>query len=270
MKLFTILLSVLLLGTYQTENYYIIKVKGDIVNQRTGKHLAQGDAILATDELKFMDKSSMALVISDTRGRFKLEYPEKDKENDFEFTAFVKSALVASNKVQFSTRGIITNAPINDLKAFLGEDEFTVIGNNLDVQLNKSRFANQKVVAKYENKGQQVDKELVTEDYKLQLSRNTLGVKAYGEVKLFHVDFYKQESESLDSEEKITRLDVNFIDKAALSDEFKTIIGVYKKKEYTKPQMKKFLMEYFGDFYGNTHLYMLDKFVNEIITKNME
>ncbi|NJO92394.1 MAG: hypothetical protein HC831_28070 [Chloroflexia bacterium] len=269
MKLFIILLSVLLFGTYQTENYYVIKVKGDIVNQRTGKHLEQGDAILATDELTFKDKNSMALVISDTRGRFKLQYPENETKNDFEFTAFVKSALVASNKVQFSTRSIITNAPINDLKAFLGEDEFTVIGNSLDVQLNKSSFTNQKVLAKYENKGQQVDKELVTEDYKLQLSRNTLGVKSYGEVKLFHVEFYKQ-VENMESEEKITRLDVNFIDKASLLDEFKTIIGVYKKKDYTKPQMKKFLMEYFGDFYGNTHLYTLNQFVDEIITQNME
>jgi hypothetical protein len=267
MKLIVILFSVLIMGAYQTENYYIIKVKGDIVNQRTGKHLAQGDAMLATDELSFKDENSMALVVSDTRGRFKLQYPKKNKKNNFEFTAFVKSALVGSNKVQFSTRSIITNSPVNDLKNFLGDDEFTVIGNSLDVQLNKSRFTNQKVVAKYENKGQQVDKELVTEDYKLQLSRNTMGVKTYGEVKLYHVDFYKQ---VLDTEEKITRLDVNFIDKNALFDEFKTILEVYKKKDYSKPQMKKFLMEYFGDFYGKTHLYTLNKFVDKIITENMQ
>ena len=61
----------------------------------------------------------------------------------------------------------------------------------------------------------------------------------------------------------------NFIEKAALKDEFKTIIGVYKKKEYTKPQMKKFLMEYFGDFYGNTHLFTLNKFVDTIIAESM-
>jgi len=269
MKLIVLLFSVLLLGSYQTETYYIIKVKGDIVNNRTGKHLSQGDAILATDELKFKDKNSLALVISDTRGRFKLKYPTKDKTNSFEFTAFVKSALVGTNRVQFSTRNIISNAPINDLKTFLGEDEFTVIGNSLDVQLNKEKFSNQKVVAKYEKKGQRIGKELITEDYKLQLSRNALGVKSYGEVKVFHVDFYKQ-LETLNKEEKITRLDVNFIDKAALKDELKTIIGVYKKKKYTKPQMKKFLMEYFGDFYGNTHLYTLNKFVEKVIHENME
>ena len=268
MKFIVLLFSVLLLSNNQTETYYIIKVKGDIVNQRTGKHLAQGDAILATDPLKFKDENSLALVISDARGRFKLKYPKKEKEDNIEFTAFVKSALVSINKVQFSTRSIITNAPINDLKSFLGEDEFTVIGNNLDVQLNKSKFTNQKVVAKYEKKGEKVDKELITEDYKLQLSRSTLGVKSYGEVKIFHVEFYTQ-LKSANTEEKITRLDVNFIDKAALKDELKTIIGVYKKKEYTKPQMKKFLMEYFGDFYGNTHLYTLNEFVEKVIHENM-
>lgn len=264
MKLIVILFSVLTLSSYQTENYYIIKVKGDIVNQRTGEHLAQGDTILATDELTFLDENSVALVVSDTRGRFKLKCPEKNEENNLENTALVKQSLFASNRNLFKTRAIVTNAPVNDLKTFLGDDEFTVIGNELDVPLNKSRFVNQKVGAKYENKGQQVDKELVTEDYNLQLSRSALGVKTYGEVKLFHVDFYIK-TVALDVEEKITRLDVNFIDKNALLDEFKTIIGVYKKKEYTKPQMKQFLMEYFGDFYGNTHLYTLDKLIDEII-----
>ena len=69
MKFIVLLFSVLLLSNNQTETYYIIKVKGDIVNQRTGKHLAQGDAILATDPLKFKDENSLALVISDARGR---------------------------------------------------------------------------------------------------------------------------------------------------------------------------------------------------------
>ncbi|MDF1547620.1 MAG: hypothetical protein P1P88_07345 [Bacteroidales bacterium] len=268
MKLIVILFSLILFGSYQTETYYIIKVKGDIVNLNSGKHLSQGDAILATDELKFSDKDAMALVISDTRGRFKLKFPENKDNDKFEFTSFVKSALVGTNKIQFSTRSIITNAAIKDLKEFLGDDEFTVIGNSLEVKLNEKDFSNQKIIAKYDRNGNLIDKNLVGDDNTFSLSRNILGVKAYGEAKLYHVDFYKLKTDD-EQIEKITRLDVNFIDKATLQDEFKTIIGVYKKKEYTQAQMKAFLMEYFIDFYGNTHLYFLSEFVEKVITENM-
>lgn len=268
MKLIVVLLSLVFLGVNQTETYYIIKVKGDIVNVNTGKHLGQGDAILATDELKFADKDAMALVISDVRGRFKLKYPEKENDDNLEFTAFVKSALVGTSKFQFNTRSIITNAAIKDLREFLGDDEFTVIGNSLEVPLSESEFANKKVLAKYDKNGKEVDKELIGENNTLTLSRNTLGVKAYGEVKLYHVEFYEQQHDN-NEPEKITRLDVNFIDKDALKDEFKTIIGVYKKKDFSKAQMQSFLMEYFIDFYGNTHQYYLSEFVRKVIDENM-
>lgn len=269
MKILAFLLSVMLLGGSQTEKFYVIKVKGEITNLTTGKLVEKGDEILLTDQFEFKNKRSYAIVIGDQKGRYEMKFPQKSDIASRTYVAIGKESLIKKNRARYNTRSIYTNAPINNLKVFLGEDEFTVIGNSLDVKLSKNKFINQSIVAKFEKKGEQVDKNIVNEEYVLQLSRNSLGVKSSGEVKLYHVDFVKKAS-TASVEEKITRLDVNFIDKNIIQDELETIIGVYKKKNYTKPQMKQFLMEYFSDFYGNTHMYSLSKFVDEIIKKNME
>lgn len=268
MKILLVFLSLLIFIPQQTDNYYIVKISGNIINTTTGKHLAQGDEILATDEIQFTDRESYALVVGEKSERYKMKFPESVIDNEGQFTSIVKNSLSKSGKIRKKTRGIITNADIRDLKEFLGEDEFTVIGNSLNVQLSKQEFQDQSVVAKYDKNGQIVDKELVDQDYKLNLSRKTLGVKPSGEVKLYHVDFFqKNDAQGI---QNITRLDFNFIDELALKDELITIIGVYKKKSYDKIQMKSFLMEYFGDFYGNTHLYTLSQFIDKIIAENMK
>jgi hypothetical protein len=267
MKILIFFFSLLLIVPQQTDTYYIIKVSGNITNSVTGQILSQGDEILATDQIQFSDKNDYALIVSDNNARFKMKYPKVAGNIEGPYTEIVKNTLNSSGKTRIKTRGIITNADIKDLKEFLGDDEFTVIGNSLNVQLSKQTFEDKTVVAKYDKNGEIIDKPIINEDYKLDLSRKTLGVKSSGEVKLYHVDFYQQD----DSEgyQKITRLDVNFVDEPVLKDELATIIGVYKKKDYDKNKMKSFLMEYFLDFYGNTHMFTLSEFVDKIIEDKM-
>lgn len=268
MKILLVFLSLLMVIPQQTDTFYIVKVSGDIINTSTGKHLTRGDEILATDEIQFADREAYALVVGEKSERYKLKFPESIIDDEGGFNSMVRNSLSKSKKIRVKTRGIITNADISDLKEFLGEDEFTVIGNNLNVQLNKQEFQDQSVIMKYDKNGQKVDKELVDMDYKLNFSRKDIGVKPVGEVKLYHVDFYqKNDAQGI---QNITRLDFNFIDEFDLKDELITIIGVYKKKGFDKLQMKSFLMEYFGDFYGNTHLYTLSTFVDKIIAEQMK
>jgi len=269
MKLLIFFISIIFLVPKQSETYYIVKVKGDIVNTTTGKTLAQGDAIEASDELKFSDADAMALVISDSQSKYSLKFPNIDNTEYDEYISTVEKALTLTRKKRFATRGILTDAPLKDLKEFLGDNDFTVIGNSLEVKLSKQAFENLSIEAKYDKNGKPFKKELIIGDTILNLSRKELGAKSYGEVKIYHVDFFKL-NEKDQSIEKITRLDLNFIDEYALRDELKTIINVYKKKDYTKPQMKTFLMEYFLDFYGNTHEYLLSQYVDKIIADNMK
>jgi len=269
MNLLIYIFSIFLLVPQQIETYYIVKVKGEIINTETGNALNQGDEIVDSDKLKFEDAEAMAIVVSDSQNKYALKFQKADDAEYDEYITTVKNALKLTKKKRIGTRGMITNAAIKDLKEFLGDNEFTVIGNSLAVKLSKQTFENQSVEAKYDKAGKPFNKELIKGDTILNLSRAELGAKSYGEVTLYHVDFYKHDK-TAQSVEKLTRLDLNFIDENALRDEFKTIIAVYKKKNFTKAQMKPFLMEYFIDFYGNTHEYLLSLFVDKIIDENMK
>jgi hypothetical protein len=268
MKTLVFLLSLWLMAPDQTDIYYVVKVSGDITNPVSGLAINRGDEILAMDELVFGGKDAYALVVGEKGERLKIAYPNKDANQEGEFRSLVKNSVAKTGRVRIKTRSIITNADIKDLKEFLGEDEFTVIGNSLNVQLSKQTFSENTVLAKFDKNGEIINKELIGQDLKLDISRKTLGVKQSGEVKLYHVDFFqKNEQEGI---KKITRLNVNFIDEFAIRDEMATIIGVYKKKGFDKINMKSYLMEYFLDFYGNTHMYTLSGFVDKIIAETMK
>jgi hypothetical protein len=269
MQLIFLLISIVLMFPAQTETYYIVKVKGEIINAKTGQTLGQGDAILDNEQLIFGDKDAMALVVSDSKNKYTLKFPIANITDSEQLISSVKKSLILTKKNKINTRSLITNAAIKDLKEFLGDSEFTVIGNSLDVKLSRLAFENKSVEAKFDKNGKPFNKELVKGDTILNLSRTELGAKSNGEVKIYHVEFYKHDKLE-ESVEKITQLDLNFIDEYALRDELKTIIAVYKKKNYTKNEMKTFLMEYFIDFYGNTHQYILSLYIDKIIEDNMK
>jgi hypothetical protein len=268
MKILIFFFSLWLFIPQQTDTYYIIKVSGEIVNTATGKALGQGNEIKSVDVMKFVNKDAYALVMSDKGDRLKLKFSGKDPDVNGIYKSVVKNSLAKSGRTRTKTRSFITNADIKDLKEFLGSDEFTVIGDALNVQLSKQTFQDKTVLAKYDKNGQVVDKTLIDQDLKLNLSRKNLGVKPAGEAKVYHVDFFQKNDAT--GIEKITRLDVNFIDEAALKDEMTTIIGVYTKKGFDKDAMKNYLMEYFVDFYGNTHMYTLSQYIDKIVADKMK
>jgi hypothetical protein len=268
MKILVFLSFLWLFIPQQTDKYYIIKVSGNIINTATGQALGQGDEIQSIDQIQFGNKDVFALVMADNGDRLKMQFAGSGPDSEGLYKEMVKNTLSKSTRKRTKTRSFITNADIKNLKEFLGDDEFTVIGNSLDVQLSKQVFQDNTVVAQYDKNGETIDKELIDQEYKLNLSRKNLGVKSSGEVKLYHVDFYqKNENEG---SQKITRIDFNFIDENTLKDEMATIIGVYTKKGFDKAAMKNYLMEYFVDFYGNTHMYALSEFIDKIIADKMK
>ena len=113
--LFFCVLSVLcipFLGVSQQR--YVLKVTGQIENQRTGKVIRKGDEILPDDQLKFANKDSKALVISRQKGREIISVPETNLENkDGAFGDFgdfiVSSILPPKSNRRLSARGAAKN-----------------------------------------------------------------------------------------------------------------------------------------------------------------
>ena len=265
-----ILLSIFSVLNFQTENYYIIKIKGEIYNETLKKTLKQGDAIKADDKLKFTQKDAVALVISDTRGRFTLKYPERIEESVDALTVFVKNALVANVHNQLSSRSVHTKSAVNHLDNYLGRDDFNVIGDELIIKLSKKTYSisqGNNIIARYYLNDREYSKELSTKNQTMVLSRSKLELPDNEEIFLKGVDIYKK-NVSTGKEDLITNIDLRFIVKDELENEFMTIIEKFNDGQTSKSKIKSLLVNYFTEFYGKTDDFYLNEYVHQLITDN--
>ncbi len=273
MKLISILLlSIFSVTNFQTESYYIIKLKGEIYNQTSGKFLKQGDAIKADDKLKFEQKSAMALVLSDTRGRFTLKCPENVDESVDGLIVFVKSALIGSQQNQLSTRSVATQSAIGHLDKYFGNDDFNVIGEESTVRLSKKSYPTYKgckIVATYNIGENNFRKNISTKNQKMFLSRSTFDLPAGEESLIEGVEIYKT-NVSTNDENLITTANIRFIDKNELEKEFMTIINKFNDEQITKSKLRALIINYFTEFYGKTDELYLNEFVNQLIIDNVK
>ncbi len=263
-----ILFSLLQSFSFQTENYYIIKIKGDIYNETAGKILQQGDAIKATDKLTFKQKDAMAMVISDSRGRFTLKYPEKNDNNDNALYVFVKTALVMNKQNQLSTRAITISNTVSNLSDYLGADVFNIIGDTLQIKLSKKYYPlseGHDIVVSYNKSNRNISKKITGQNQIITMSRAIFDLKAGGEVYIPNVNIYKVNAET-GSKLLISKNSFRFIDRKQLNKEFNTIID--KLYEGNKSEMQNLLTAYFKDVYGKADEVLLSKYIYELINEH--
>jgi hypothetical protein len=252
---------------FQTENYYIIKIKGKIYNESSGKLLKQGDAIKFDDKLKFTQKEAIALVISDSRGRFTLRYPERPEESVGALTVFVKNALTTSQLNNLSTRSLASGGSVNHLDTYLGNKTFNVIGNELQINLSKKHYTvnkENKIVARYELNNQKHLAELSTENQTIILSRSKFELPDNDVFVLKKVNLY-QLYVPTGKKKLIASAGIRFIDEKQLEKEFLIIIEKFNKGEMSKAKLNALLLGYFNDFYGKTDDLKLNKYTAKLI-----
>ncbi len=254
--------------SFQTENYYIIKIKGEIYNETAGKILQQGDAVKATDKLTFRQKDAMAMVISDSRGRFTLKYPEEKDNNDNALYVFVKTALVMNKQNQLSTRAITISNTVSNLSDYFGADVFNIISDTLQIKLSKKYYPlseGHDIVVSYNRNNQELSRKINEKNQLITISRTIFDLKSGGEVYIPNVNIYKVNSET-GTKLLISNTDFRFIDQKQLNKEFNTIID--KLYEGNKSEMQNLLTDYFKDVYGKTDEILLSKYIYELINKH--
>lgn len=273
MKLISIIFLVIYsFINFQIENYYIIKIKGEIYNENSASILKQGDAIKASDELKFTQKDAMALVISDARGRFTLKFPERVEELSGALTVFVKNALISNQQNQLSTRSLGTSNSVNNLNDFLGRDVFNVIGDKIEIKLSKKTYPIYKgfdIIARYYLNDKEYAKELSTKNQTLVLSRKIFELPNNEEIVLEDLDVYLINI-SADKEEAITSINLKFIDKVELEKEFLTIINKFNDGHNSNSKIRSIMVKYFYEFYGKTDDFYLNQYTYDLVLKNTQ
>lgn len=252
--------------------YHVVKVNGDILNMNQGKSLSTGDKIMSSDNLRFQTINASALAINEKSEKYNLKRPAIDisTNDDMGFTVMLAATPVLSRN-QLTTRGLVnTERAIVDLKSYFGKDDFAVIGDSMSVLLDESLFPlnnNKFVVFHYIINGKTVSKKLGFNNQYLIIEKDKLleveGKQILGN-QITGIEVYQHEVSS-DNSEKITEINLVFVDKESLFKEFDAMIQVLNKLYSTNEEKIEYLTNYFGDVYGLTDLRLLMKVMDEYV-----
>lgn len=252
--------------------YHVVKVNGDILNMNQNKSLSTGDEIMSSDNLRFQTINASALAINEKSEKYNLKRPAIDisSNDDMAFTVMLAATPVLSRN-QLTTRGLVkTEKAIVDLKSYFGKETFAVVGDSMSVLLDEGLFPlnnNKFIVFHYTIDGKTVSKKLGFNNQYLIIEKDKLmeveGKQLSGN-QITGIEVFQHEV-STDIKEKITEINLIFVDKELLYKEFNAIMPVLNKVYSTNDEKIEYLTNYFGDVYGITDLRLLLKVMDEYI-----
>lgn len=240
------------------EVYYVVQVKGEVINQATKTAVKQGDKVSADDKLKFRTADAAVVFISSKRGRFIAKAHTTGNTNDSELVALVKNVLLpVKTTSNLSTRGSDENDGVVDLKNHLGTQKFYIIGNKLEISLNASVYplsGDKFFIYRYEHAGKAISKKIHSEGQKIVLDKQILYETPHGNVSpesIEHVDVYYFDASTKKSTH-IVKFSPVFLPEDAIADELKVQAQVLSALKLTHTEIKKELADYIADIYGKT------------------
>lgn len=269
-----IAVCLLLFGyTVQAQSLFnVTRVQGKITNLKTGKELMAGDAISAEDQLLFESMDSYAIAIGDNMVRFQIKLQEGD--HNAEQPMLTKTAKETAKPTKMRSLMLIRFDPsekeISDLKQYFGNDKFSIIGNSIDIPVSPKNYplSDEKfIVFYYKVDNKPVQKKIGFAEQSLILEKDKLTSSSAGTIsgnEISNLAVYQFEKTSRSSQE-ITRFTLVFVDKEELKKEFYTIIPILKRQKMADPDIKKYLIEYYYDFYGATDSRTIDRFADEVV-----
>ena len=161
---------------------------------------------------------------------------------------------------------------IGDLKQYFGEGSFAIIGDTLQLKLNRETYPlnnNKFIVFYYKINGKQSSKKVAFDKQKLLIQKSKLienpadSVNRDGIKNLYVYQFERSTKKAI----LITRVNLTFHSKEKIAKEF-TLVQQYAKKESIPvDDMKKYLHTYFTDLYGETDEAALNRNITEFLSK---
>ncbi len=261
------------MGAQAQDTYNVTRVNGNVTFAKTGKPIKPGDILNPNDQVKFENFDAYVISINQKMARFmlKMNPPVTNVPKNQTLVATVKDiALVTKRRSLMASRFNPNETEITDLKNYFGTDKFSIIGDNVDVALNATKYPlsdNKFVVFHYKVNNNPVSKKLAFDKQTVKIDKaEILSTKAGNvngnEVSELSVYLYEK---STRSSEEITKLTLVFVDKEALRNEFKTIMPILKRQKMDDAAIKKYLIEYYYDFYGATDSKSIDNFASEVV-----
>lgn len=245
---------------FSVELFLITKVKGVIIKQKDGNVLKRGDRILSTDQLKFVTPKAFAIALTPKRQKYYLRAVEQKGQ----ILTVLASKVPIKEKNYLSTRAIVTNKPVTDLYQYLGDETFTVIGDELHLKLNRRNYtidSLRPIVLKYNYEDTLYQTKY--SDDQFVINKNDLKGIEEGNEKFVEKVEISQLIIPANLNKEITWIDFKFVEEKSLTDELRTIMDLMKTDGATDDEMKQFLREYFRDVYGKTDAFYLQTFIDK-------
>lgn len=268
-KLYFVLVLVLSFSAQPllAQDYYVLQVKGKITVKKTGKEVAPGDMLDATDELKFETQDATAVIISKTDGRMVLNGKKVEKSEDGEFLALLKNALLPMKQnMKMSTRGANSEEVVN-LKDYFGTENFVIIGDELRIKLNEAKYpvSNEKIfVFRYEYNGKPISKIIQFEEKDMIVSKETLfsvNEEPINPEEILQADIWYF-NRSTDEKNREVSFKPVFVDETQLAQEVGLLKDFLKQNGTEKKnEIKKEVFSFVNDVYGTVDPVILDSWL---------
>lgn len=275
MKSITVIAAMMLflgLGLQAQNVYNVTRVNGKVTNLKTGQDVAAGDILTPDEFLLFESLDSYVIAIGDNMGRFQIKINETQAPDDLQMlTSTVKDAALPTRMRNLMVaRFDPSEQEVSDLRQYFGNDKFSVIGDAVTVPLNDQKYPltdDKFIVFYYRVDNQPVSKKIGHEQHTLLLEKDKLFTSSAGSIdgnEIANLAVYEYENTTKRGNE-ITRFTLVFVDKQELLNEFNTIIPILKRQKMGDGDIKKYLIEYYYDFYGATDSKTIDSFTEQIV-----
>lgn len=259
------------------DTYNVTRVNGNVTFVKTGKAIKPGDVLTPTDQVKFENFDAYVITINQRMARYmlRLNPPQSNTiPRNQALVATVKDiALVTKRRSLMSARFNPNEKEVTDLKNYFGTDKFSIIGDKVDIALNASKYPlseNKVIVFHYKVNNNPVSKMIGYDQQTIKIEKDKILSTKAGNIngnEISDLSVYLYEKSTRNSEE-ITKLTLVFVDKETLKNEFKTILPILKRQKMNDEAIKKYLIEYYYDFYGATDSKTIDTFAGEVVKEN--
>jgi hypothetical protein len=205
-------------------------------------------------------------------GRYQIKIQEAQMNGDPQMlTSTVKDAALPTRMRNLMMARFDPNQQdISDLRQYFGNDKFSVIGDAVNVPLNNQKYPlsdDKFIVFYYRVDDKPVSKKIGHDQHTLLLEKDKLFTSSAGAIdgnEISNLAVYEYENTTKRGNE-ITRFTLVFVDKEDLLKEFNTIIPILKRQKMSDDDIKKYLIEYYYDFYGATDSKTIDSFTEQIV-----
>lgn len=169
------------------DTYYILAVKGKILNRNTSKYLKARQKIKSNDKVIFKDKKAKALVYSRGKGRFNLTLSPQNKKSPDELILLVKKSIFAQQSGAF-TRAVDIVSLVNLREHFeKGTPKYVILNNRLELDFKPSvmtqigGLGDGLFFIRYQYDGKTRNVGLALKDHKLVITKESLFKTKEGE-----------------------------------------------------------------------------------------